>query len=93
MKNTRFSSEDLRKIDVEFAAIKERLSRLSDLMLRANLLHTQAQFYDSRVRRVTDSLPRKLHALDDLLWNERMRHPVEDASRTSVEARLFEVRA
>lgn len=92
MKKTRFNPEDLRRIEAEFEAIKARLYRLSDLMLEANLRHTKEQFYDARVRRVTDSLPRNLHALGDLLWHERAQQPVEDSPPTAVASRSFGVR-
>ena len=60
MQKTRFSPDDLCKIEAEFAALKERLCRLGELLLRANLAHTQANAYDARVRTVADGLYNRL---------------------------------
>ncbi len=70
---TRFSPTDFAALQAKVDAVRKSLLQLSEYMLRANLSHVGGPFYDAAIRRVTDGLCQRLHGVDHLLYEERIR--------------------
>jgi len=73
-KKTRFNADDLAHLRQEADSIQSRLQLLADRLRAANLAHTGAQFYDSRVCSVSDRLYGRLFEVQRLLIEESHRH-------------------